>query len=294
MKIGIAVGDVRGPVDAPGLLDQAREVRDAGLGTVWASQALGWDALTALTTIGARLPDLALGTAVVPVPWRHPLVLASQALSVQAATGNRVTLGIGAGVSALTERAFGIVSDRPARRLREYLEVLLPLLRGESVVHHGDTVTAEGQVTVPGAAAPAVLLAAMGPAMLRVAGELTSGTITWMTGVRTLAGHIVPTITRHNPGARVVAGLLTCVTDDEAGVRARIGEQFAVAGRVREYRAMFDREGVSGPGDVVVVGDESTVAGHLDRIRDAGVTDFLAVPYGSPRERARTLAVLAC
>jgi alkanesulfonate monooxygenase SsuD/methylene tetrahydromethanopterin reductase-like flavin-dependent oxidoreductase (luciferase family) len=138
-----------------------------------------------------------------------------------------------------------------------------------------------------------VLLAALGPAMLAVAGELTSGTITWFTGVRTLAEHIVPTITGVNRAARVVAGLLVCVTADELGVRQRISEQFAIAGQVPEYRAVLDREGAAGPGDVVVVGDEDAVTGQLDRIRDAGVTDFLAVPYGSPEEQLRTLRVLA-
>jgi F420-dependent oxidoreductase-like protein len=293
VDIGIAVGDVRGPSSAQDLLDQARQAHEAGFGTVWAAQATGWDALLALATIGCHVPDLRLGTSVVPVPHRHPLVLASQALSVQAATGNRLTLGVGAGVALLTEGMFGTTYDRPARRLREYLGVLLPLLRGESVDHRGETLTASGQVAVPGALAPEVLLAALGPAMLRVAGELTAGTITWMTGVRTLAEHIVPTITGVAPGARVVAGLLTCVTDDEDGVRRRISERFAIAGQVPEYRAMLDREGAAAPGDVVVAGDESTVAAHLARLADAGVTDFLAVPYGSPAERVRTLTVLA-
>jgi F420-dependent oxidoreductase-like protein len=291
VDIGIAVGDVRGPVSAAGLLDQARQVKDAGLGTVWATQAMGWDSLIALATI--TVPGLRLGASVVPVPQRHPLVLASQALSVQAATGNRLILGIGAGVSTLTQRMFGISYDRPARRIREYLNVLNPLLRGESVDHRGETLTAFGQVTIPGAEPPRVLMAALGPAMLKVAGELTDGTITWMTGVRTLAEHIVPSITRVNPKARVVAGLLTCVTDDETAVRQRISEQFAIAGQVPEYRAMLDREGVANPGDVVVVGSESTVVRHLDRLRDAGVSDFLAVPYGSPEEQVRTLKVLA-
>jgi F420-dependent oxidoreductase-like protein len=293
MDIGVAVGDVRGPVGAQGLLDQAYQVRDAGLGTVWVTQAMGWDALVALAAVGAAVPGLRLGASVVPVPQRHPLVLASQALSVQAATGNRLTLGVGVGVSTFTNRMFGITYDRPARRVREYLDVLVPLLRGEDVDHDGETLTAFGSVAIPGAEPPEVLLAALGPAMLKVAGELTGGTVTWFTGVRTLAEHIVPTITRVNPGARVVAGLLVCVTDDETGVRQRISEQFAIAGQVPEYQAVLAREGAAGPGDVVVVGDEATVAKHLDRIRDAGVTDFLAVPYGSPAEQVRTLSVLA-
>jgi F420-dependent oxidoreductase-like protein len=293
MDIGVAIGDVRGPARAQDLLDQARQVRNAGLGTVWVAQAMGWDSLVALATVGGHVPGLRLGTSVVPVPQRHPLVLASQALSVQAATGNRLTLGIGAGVSTFTNRLFGITYDRPARRIREYLEVLKPLLRGETVEHNSETLTAFGSVTIPGAEPPEVLLAALGPAMLKVAGELTGGTITWFTGVRTLAEHIVPTITAVNPEARVVAGLLVSVTDDEITVRQRIAEQFAVAGQVPEYQAVLAREGAKGPGDVVVVGDEGSVAKQLDRIRDAGVTDFLAVPYGSPAEQVRTMTVLA-
>ncbi|HEX6358937.1 TIGR03564 family F420-dependent LLM class oxidoreductase [Actinophytocola sp.] len=293
MDIGVAIGDVRGPASLTDLLDQARQAHDAGIGTVWAAQAMGWDALVALTAVGARVPGPRLGTSVVPVPQRHPLVLASQALSVQAATGNRLTLGIGAGISTFTRQLFGLTFDRPARRLREYLDVLNALLRGESVDHRGETLTAAGTVGVPDAEPPDVLLAALGPAMLKVAGELTSGTITWMTGARTLAEHIVPTITGVNQKARVVAGLLTCVTDDETAVRQRISEQFAIAGQVPEYRAMLDREGVAAPGDVVVAGDEAEVVKQLDRLRDAGVTDFLAVPYGSPAEQVRTLTVLA-
>ena len=293
MDIGIAVGDVRGPASAPDLLDQARQADSSGIGTIWASQALGWDALIALTTVGTHLPRPRLGTAVVPIPQRHPLVLAAQALSVQAATGNRLTLGIGAGIAALTRHLYGHVADRPARRVREYLDVLLPLLRGESVDHRGETLVATGAVAVPGAEPPSTLLAALGPAMLRVAGELTDGTVTWMTGVRTLADHIVPTIGRHHPNPRVVAGLLTCVTDDETGTRQRISEQFAIAGQVAEYRAVLDREGAANPGDVVVVGDEGAVTKHLARLRDAGVTDFLAVPYGTAEEQLRTLQVLA-
>lgn len=141
-----------------------------------------------------------------------------------------------------------------------------------------------------------MLLAALGPAMLRVAGELADGTVTWMTGPRTLHDHVVPRLVRAAAGRlapRVVAGLPTCVTDDEAGVRARIDEYFAMAGQVPEYRAVLDREGVAGPGDIAVVGDEDAVLRQIDRLRDAGVTEFLAAPFGTPAEQARTLHLLA-
>lgn len=297
MRIGVAVGELRGRTTAADLVGQAQEAADRGFHAVWTSQALGWDALVALTVAG-RVPGIGLGTAAVPTAQRHPLVLASQALSVQAAVGNRLTLGVGTGVARMVEGMFGLPTERPARRMREYLEVLVPLLRGQDVAHHGRTLTAVGAVGIPGAGPPSVLLAALGPAMLRVAGELADGTVTWMTGPRTLAEHVVPSITRaaadrSGPPPRVVASLLTCVTDDERGVRDRIADQFAMAGQVPEYRAVLDREGAAGPQDVVVVGDELAVAAHIGRLRDAGATEFVAAPFGSADEQRRTVDVLA-
>jgi F420-dependent oxidoreductase-like protein len=295
MRIGIAVGEVRGPATLEEIVGQVRTAAGAGFHTAWSAQALGWDALTTLALAGARVPGIGLGTSVVPVPQRHPLVLASQALTVQAAVGGRLTLGVGAGVAMMTQAMFGLPGDRPATRMREYLPVLGALLRGESVAHEGETLTAAGGVSVPGTEPPSVLLAALGPAMLRVAGELTDGVVTWMTGPRTLADHIVPSVEKAaGPGRpRIVAGLPVCVTADEAGVRERIAGQFAMAGQVPEYRAILDREGVSGPQDVAVVGDEAGVARAVRRLAEAGVTEFLASPFGEAAEQERTVAVLA-
>src|SRR4051812_39304297 len=124
MKIGLVVGDVRGPATLEEIAGQVRTAADAGFSTVWSAQAFGWDALTALAVVGGRVPGIGLGTAVVPIPQRHPLVLASQALSVQAAVGDRFTLGIGAGIAMMVQNMFGLPGDRPARRMREYLSVL--------------------------------------------------------------------------------------------------------------------------------------------------------------------------
>jgi F420-dependent oxidoreductase-like protein len=297
MRIGIAVGDLRGQATLEEVIGQVRTAAGAGLRTAWSSQAFGWDALTTLALAGTQVAGIELGTAVLPVPQRHPLVLASHALTVQAATGGRLTLGIGAGVAMMTGAMFGLPCDRPVRRMREYLPVLRALLHGESVAHEGETLTAAGAVGLPGPPPP-VLLAALGPAMLRCAGELADGAVTWMTGPRTLADHIVPSVTRAAEAAgrtrpRVVAGLVVCVTSDEAGVRDRVAERFALAGQVPEYRATLDREGAAGPQDVAVVGDEDTVARRLRRVAEAGVTDFLAAPFGDPGEQARTVGVLA-
>jgi F420-dependent oxidoreductase-like protein len=298
MKIGVAVGDVRGPATLEELVGQVQAAADAGLSTAWAAQGFGWDALTALAVAGGRVPGIGLGTAVVPVPQRHPLVLAGQALSVQAATGGRLTLGIGTGIAMMVRSMFGLPGDRPVRRMREYLSVLGPLLRGETVSRQGETLTAMGAVTVPGTTPPSILLAALGPAMVRLAGELTDGAVTWMAGPRTLGEHIVPSVTKAawaagRPAPRVVAGLVVCVTDDESGVRERIAEQFGLAGQVPEYRAVLDRENAAGPQDVAIIGDEDEVGRGFRRLADAGVTEFFASPFGSVEEQARTTEVVA-
>ena len=295
MQIGMAFGDVRGPSPVPEITRQIHEAAAAGTRSAWISDGVGWDALTALAAVGPVPPEMELGTAVVPFPQRHPLVLARQALTVQSAVGNRLTLGIGAGISRMVSSMYGLPVDRPARRLREYLEVLRPLLRGEAVDHRGEYYTATGAIGVPAVAAPSVLVAALGPAMLKVAGELADGTITWMTGPRTLANHVVPSITRASGSRspRIVAGFAVCLTSAEDAVRTRFGEQFALAGQVPEYRAMLDREGAAGPADVLLVGDEAAITAQLDRIRDTGVTDVMLAPVGTADEQRRTTKFLS-
>lgn len=298
MDIAVYVAEPGRPSSLEDAVVGARRAADAGLTGVWAAQALDWDSLTLLALVGAAVPGISIGSAVVPTPQRHPLVLAGQALSVQAATGGRFTLGIGAGVGAMLDAMFGLPRDRPVLRMREYLAVLRPLLRGEAVDHHGETLTAVGQVEVPGATPPQVLLAALGPEMLKVAGELADGTVTWMAGPRTLADHIVPTVMRAAQEAgraapRVVAGILVSVTDDPDSARDRIAARYGLAGRVPEYRAVLDREGATGPPDVAVIGDEAGVTRHLRRMADAGVTELAVAPFGTPDAQARTLSLLA-
>lgn len=298
MQIGLTIGDVRGPATLEEIVEQMRAAADAGFATAWSGQALGWDALTTLAVAGTVVPDIAVGVAVVPVPQRHPLVLAAQALTVQAAVGGRLTVGVGTGIGAMVSGMYGMPADRPVRRMREYLTVLGALLRGEGVEHHGETLSAVGSVMIPeGVPAPSVLVAALGPRMVRLAGELADGAATWMTGPRTLGERIVPALTEAAASAgrrppRVVAGLPVCVTHTADDIRARIAEDFALAAQVPEYRAAFDREGVNGPRDVAIVGTETDVAQALGRFRDTGVTEFMASPYGTPDEQNRTVDLL--
>lgn len=278
---------------------EARRVATAGFSSVSCSQIFGYDALTLLALVGSEVPDVELMTAVVPTYPRHPMVLAAQALTVQAATDGRLTLGIGLSHQIVVEGMWGYSFDRPARHMRDYLEVLMPLLRHEQVTYEGPTL--KSSIYAPldiEAPAPDVLLAALAPTMLRLAGTYTDGTITWMTGPTTVGSHIVPSINTAAEDAgrktpRVTVCLPVCVTNDVDAARERASQVFSIYGQLPSYRAMLDREGAEGPADVAIVGDEETVRSQLEAIADTGASDFEASIFGDSAERDRTFALLA-
>ena len=295
MDIGLFLGS---PNDLDKAVSQVRDARDRGFASVWLAQIFGLDALGVFSVIGREVDGIALGTGVVPTYPRHPMALASQALTTQAASGNRLVLGIGLSHQVVVEGMWGYSFDRPARHMREYLSALLPLLRGEAVKVEGATLKAIGQMDTAGAAAPPVLLAALAPAMLKLAGGVADGTITWMTGTSTVASHIVPSITAAARDAgraapRVAVGLPVQVTDDVAAARAAAAKTFAVYNQLPSYRAMLDKEGADGPADVAIVGDAATVRAQVEGLAEAGATDFVASPYGSGADVQRTIEVLA-
>lgn len=297
MRIGRAVWTMGNRVEA--CLEQARAAARDGYAAVWCPQIFGWDPLTLLAVVGREVPEIELGTAVVPVYPRHPIMLAAQALTTQALVGGRLTLGIGTSHRMLVTDFWGYSFDRPARYMREYLAALRPLLRGEVVTFEGEMIRSSQPLPMdtPGAAPPPVLLAALAPAMLRLAGSVADGTITWLTGPKTLAEHIAPTIQAAareagRPAPRIVAGVYFCVTRDVPLARERAAREFAPYGEIPSYRAVLDREGVATAADVAVIGDEEEVLRALRRFADAGATEILATVFGDAEEQARTSALL--
>ena len=298
MRIGIFGGEVAGQGGIDDVIASARRTADEGFASYWMPQIFGLDALTSLAVIGREVPGIELGTAVVPTYPRHPMMLAAQALTTQVISGGRLTLGIGLSHQVVIEGMFGFSFEKPVRHMREYLSILMPLVRGEPVSFAGETLTFNGSVQIAGATPFPVLVAALGPKMLELAGTVADGTITWMTGAATLESHTVPAITKAaeqagRPEPRVCVGLPVCVTDDPDGARERAGKVFAVYDSLPSYKAMLDREGAAGPADVAIVGDEATVTAAVRRLADVGTTDFAAVEYGSvskgDRERTREL-----
>lgn len=291
MRVGVFIGQ-------QGLDEFVSDVRaaaDAGFASAWAPQIFGLDALTALAVAGREVPGIELGTAVVPTYPRHPMTMAIQALTTQAACGGRLSLGIGLSHQVVVESMWGYDFGKPARHMREYLSVLIPLMRDKSIAFTGETMKAMGQLQTNVMPPPPVLIAALAPRMLALAGAVAEGTITWMTGPKTIGAHVVPHITQAadeagRPSPRVVVALPVAVTENEAEARERSANAFVIYGQLPSYRAMLDREGAEGPADVAIIGKESAVRAQVEEVFSQGATEFVGVPF---MEQERTLAVLA-
>jgi F420-dependent oxidoreductase-like protein len=276
-------------------------LRDEGFKRVWMSQLpYEPDLLTILAVALREVDTIEVASGVVPIQNQHPMQMAQRALTVSLASDGRFILGLGMTHQAVTEGMWGIPWDKPVRRLNEYLDGLLPLLAGQPADATGEITSTRGALMIPGAPRPDVYIAALGPQLLRIAGRRTSGTCTWMTGPATLSGHVVPSLRqaaadagRAESDVRVVAALPVSVTDDVDSARERAAEQFAIYGQLPSYRAMLDREGYAGPQDAAIIGDEATVTGRLNELREAGVDEYVADTFdASPEGRARTRALL--
>lgn len=296
MRIGFFGGDTGGRTIDDVVAD-ARGAEQDGFSTYALPQIFGLDAMGVLAIVGREVPRIGLATGVVPTYGRHAVTMAQQALTVQAASGGRFTLGIGLSHQMVIENMFGLSFDKPLRHMREYLAVLMPLLVDGKADVDGETISTHVAVDVAERSEVPVLVAALGPKMLELAGTVADGTATWMTGPETLATYTVPTINAAaeragRPAPRIVASLPICVTTDVDRARERAAKDFQMYGFLPSYRAMLDREGAAGPADVAIVGDAATVTKSIGQLADAGVTEYVASIFGTREERAETRALL--
>lgn len=282
MKMGLMSGADGGTATLDDMVALARRAEAAGFDTLWMANIFSLDAILTLAVAGRETTRIELGTAVTPTYPRHPTAMAQQALTAAAACGGRFTLGIGLSHKMVIEDMLGLSFDKPARHMREYLDVLMPALRGEPLDYDGDEYRVHGtQLGVPGVADVPVVVAALGPLMLKLAGRMTDGTNTWMVGPKTMEGHIVKHLAAAAAEAgrgapRVVGGFPVLLTNRPEEARAALAEPLAIYGQLPSYRDMLDREGLKHPQDLAIVGDEAVLRDGLARARDSGVTDFNA------------------
>lgn len=270
---------------------EARWAAGAGFDSFWVSQILGVDPIVALAAVGSDVPGLAeLGTSVVPLSGRHPLALAAQARTAQDALGGRFTLGVGPSHAMVSEGFYGESYARPFTRTGEFLEALVPLLRGDPVDVTGELVEAHGWLTIDAAPVP-LLLAALAPRMLDLAGRVAEGTTVGSCGPGVIAGHIAPVINAAADGAgrsapRIQAMVSVAVTDDPGAVRAEAAAEDALYAALPAYRRVLDLEGVDSGADLVLAGSVERIVEGLGAYVDAGVTE-LRLGIGTRDERVR-------
>ncbi|MEX2255590.1 MAG: LLM class F420-dependent oxidoreductase [Acidimicrobiia bacterium] len=297
MRVGMMMGPERGRYAAKvdRLAADGRWAEDAGLASVWIPQIPDdFDALTAVAVVGAATTRIEIGTAVVPVQTRHPIALAQQALSVQAVCDGRLALGLGVSHHWIIESMLGLSYERPVATMRAYLDVLDQALRGPGTVDvENEMFRVHNPLDITDITPTPVLLAALGPVMLRLAGERTDGTILWMADERAIGSHVAPTITRAaeaagRPAPRVVAGIPVCLCgDDEVDVaEARANRILAEAEVSPNYQRLLEQGDARNVGDILAAGSESTIEQRLRSFADAGVTDLSirVVPIGEGRD----------
>jgi len=309
MRIGVFISEVSGAqTTVEGLLDGAREAEALGFSSGWVPH-IPWslDGLTALALAGQVTERIELGTAVMPTYTRHPMAMAQQALSAQAAANGRVVLGIGPSHQSVIENLYGLSYERPAAHTREYVEVCRAAFACTGMLeYHGEFFDFAAPFTVPAATPAPIMVAALAPLMLRMAGEISDGTITYWANERALDEHIVPRLSEAaanvgRPTPRVVCGLPIGVCDDGDVGREQAARIFEAYTAIPTYQRMLARGGDdNAPADVAVIGTEEEVAARLRSYAETGVTDLMAAVLGlgegaddRQRNRQRTLALLA-
>jgi 5,10-methylenetetrahydromethanopterin reductase len=306
MRIGLFISDVSGAqTDVDELLANARAAEALGFTTGWVPH-IPWslDGLTALALAGQVTSRIELGTAVMPTYPRHPMAMAQQAMSTQAAAHGRLILGVGPSHPVVIESMFGLEYERPARHTREYVEVLRAAFAGSGQVeYHGEFFDFSSMLTVPGSTPASIMIAALAPRMLHLAGELTDGTITYWANERAVGEHIVPGVragahSAGRPMPRVVVGLPVAVCDDSFAARGRAAKLFEAYVNIPTYQRVLARGGDgTTPVDVAVIGTEAEVTARLRAYADAGATDLCATALGLDADREasqrRTVELLA-
>ncbi|MSX86472.1 MAG: TIGR03564 family F420-dependent LLM class oxidoreductase [Actinobacteria bacterium] len=294
MQIGLFSGaDCTTP---SALVERGVEAEARGFASLWVPQTPFFDALTALAAVALRTSTIELGTGVVPVQTRHPATMAQQALTVAELAGDRVCLAVGATHAMVSEGWWGVPYKGIVDVVAEYIDIVRALLVDRTVDHVGPNYTA--RVTYPpGGATPSLVLAALGPKMLEIAGASCAGTFTWMTGPHTLATRTIEPLrsaaTLAGRGApRVIAGLPICLTADVAAARAFIEPRMAFSANMPSYKRALEWEGVASPVDIALIGDEGELRRRLDALEAVGVTDFCANLVGPDDGRDATLAFL--
>ena len=279
--------------------DVARYADAAGFDSLWISHANAVDPVVALASVADDMAHLSeVGTSVVPIFGRHPIGLAQMARTAQSALGGRFTLGIGAASKGAVQSSMGMAWDRPLAYTRDFVDGLLPLLAGERADQEGTEITTRAELNIKAPDTP-ILLAALGPKMLELAGRRVQGTTLGQCGPRTIRTYIAPALNAAaeaagRPTPRIMALIRICVTDDHGGAYALAMTTAQLYRAVPSYAAVQDKEGLKDPAELHLIGTWERILEGLSAYAAAGTTDFrLEVAAHNAEAREATRAALA-
>lgn len=300
MRIGITGGG--NTVEQ--IIEQAKRAEADGFRSLWFASAVAGDPLIAMALAGRATSTIELGTSVLQTYTCHPALQAARAAAVPAAIGKagRFALGVGPSHQPVIEDRYGLSYATSGQHTEEYVRILAALLRGENVQFAGKEfrVNSAAPELFGGAAIP-VLVAALGPRLLRVAGQYGDGTILWIANAAAIERHVAPRIHKAAADAgraapRIIAGLPVAVHDDVAEARSTAASLFAMYGTLPNYQRILAHGGISSPAEAAIVGDEAEVTAQVRALFAAGATELWAAPFpvGADRSasRARTRALL--
>jgi len=299
LRIGIFVSEAWGPSST---IDQIREraqrAETLGFPSAWVPY-LPWslDALSSMQAAGEATERIEIGSAVIPTYFFHPLALARQAATTQAAIGRPIHLGIGCSNPAVIAM-HGMPFERPARHVREYFEILGAAMElgakpaGEReqagfLQYEGEFFALGSIYGTPGAKPPgSILVGALGPHMLRAAGAYSDGVIATWSDEGAIEREIGPPVRaaaeaagRSEPRIGGVVAVAVVPAAKTAAARDVAQAEFAFYETTMPYQRVVAASDAGRIGDICVIGDEEEVARRLRRFRDAGMTDFLAAPF---------------
>ncbi|WKG01851.1 LLM class F420-dependent oxidoreductase [Mycolicibacterium sp. HK-90] len=311
MRLGVMIGAERGDMarKVSKLVSDIQWAESAGLDSAWMPQVPNdFDLLSMVALMASNTSRIELGTAVVPLQAQHPIALARQALSVHAISGGRLVLGVGPSHHWIVRDMLGLPYDKPAAYTRDYLQVLNAAISGPGDVDvENDSFTVHNP-TVLGADIPMpVLVSALGPVMLQIAGEHADGTSLWMADEKAIGEHIAPKINKAaaeagKPAPRIVAGIpvTLCANSEIEEAKDRANRVLAEAETSPNYQRLLDRGEARNVGDLLAAGDEESILKRFKQFADAGVTDLSVrlLPIGDNRDeliasKYRTREVIA-
>jgi F420-dependent oxidoreductase-like protein len=292
----------------------ARAEAAEGLGyqSVWVTQLPdARDGALVLAAYAAATKRVKLGTGVLPIYNRHPTAMAQMAATLDEMSGGRFILGIGVSHKVTVETMWGMHLVKPVQAMREYIGIVRTSLQEGGSSFDGDQFTAHWSYSAPRRTELPIMMSALNPLMLELAGEVADGVVLWMCSPSYIRDVVIPRVSvgrsragKTMSGFEVVAAVPACLTSDRAGAQEIFRQTVARYASLPYYRSMMDASGFKTEledgriGEAMLdslagLGDGDQVRAAVERYVEAGVTLPGVGPFGGHQGAAGFEATLA-